>query len=598
VASLIGGVFNYAGDTVGAIVRVSYPGRRPAAALEPEKRTDEQLLDELISPNAVHRSWAQQEILRRGPKSATERRLERAMLDPQRSADARAAALFTLKLLAGERSHVAIQKAVTDPVTREVALRTLVDDKRQLKNVPASLYVQALSDPDLAVRIQGMRGLVRLGATSQAAAIAPLLDSPDSAVAHIAVQSLAALGARDVALRALATGGPQLRTRARFALQQMHDPATVDAVSAAYAQARDPAVKRELLLTLARLYNTDAPWNGDWWGTHPSTVGPYFAPATWEQSARIKPVLLESLGPAHGADFVSLVDALVRNRVVPAGAKPLILAISEDTALRGQVAEALVGTSTLSPAAVALLPQLNARGGALRAAVAELIAGETGYDAQTLPLARAVALDASVDAATRGRVLTTISQLPGDAGRDAAADVFARLSPRVPASAATATPVARTPGDPGAGVPGGGVTTTGAPGPGGTPPQPIANTPTNPAGAGAPPAGPGGGAADPVEAAWRRYVGDRQRTQQLDYFVNLARTGDPAQRTLAYAVLVQAVRNPRAPQAIRDQVTPVITAAWTDPAAARSLVDAITIMRVESQYAEQLRAYTAMKVQK
>jgi hypothetical protein len=101
-----------------------------------------------------------------------------------------------------------------------------------------------------------------------------------------------------------------------------------------------------------------------------------------------------------------------------------------------------------------------------------------------------------------------------------------------------------------------------------------------------------------VEAAWRRYVGDRQRTQQLDYFVNLARTGDPAQRTLAYAVLVQAVRNPRAPQAIRDQVTPVITAAWTDPAAARSLVDAITIMRVESQYAEQLRAYTAMKVQK
>ena len=43
VASLIGGVFNYAGDTVGAIIRVSYPGKTPSPALRPATRTDAQL---------------------------------------------------------------------------------------------------------------------------------------------------------------------------------------------------------------------------------------------------------------------------------------------------------------------------------------------------------------------------------------------------------------------------------------------------------------------------------------------------------------------------------------------------------------------------
>jgi hypothetical protein len=99
---------------------------------------------------------------------------------------------------------------------------------------------------------------------------------------------------------------------------------------------------------------------------------------------------------------------------------------------------------------------------------------------------------------------------------------------------------------------------------------------------------------DPVEAAWRRWVGERLRSGQLDYFVNLARTTqDPAQRTLAYAVLLQVARNQRAPAAIREQVTPVLDAAWSDAALTPRLVDAIAIMRVESQYQQQLDAYKA-----
>jgi len=168
--------------------------------------------------------------------------------------------------------------------------------------------------------------------------------------------------------------------------------------------------------------------------------------------------------------------------------------------------------------------------------VAELLAGETTFEAPALALARTAILDTTLTGAVRAKLLTALAAMPADAGRDASTAVFARLNPR-----------------------------PGAPAPN-----------------------------DPIEAAWRRWVGERLRANQLDYFVDLARSAqDPAQRTLAYAVLLQVVRNPRAPAAVREKVAPVLDAAWADAALTPRLVDAITIMRVESQYTQQLEAYRA-----
>jgi hypothetical protein len=540
VASLIGGVFNYAGDTVGAIVRVSYPGKAPSAALRPATRTDAQLLGEIVSINSVHRLWAQREILHRGAKPATIARLQQYALDRQRAPEARASAMFTLKLLAGARANAAIQRIAAEPAMRELALHVLTDDKRQLAGVPVALYVSALNDADLAVRAAALNGLVRLDARDRAESIVPLLTSPDSALAHLAVQALVSLGARDVALRALTAAGssPELRTRARFVLQQMHDAETVSALLAANGNAGDPMAKREVVAALARLYNTEGPWKGEWWGTHPSTVGPYFTPVTWEESARIKPVLRQTMLAETGGDFNAVVDLYAKNRVLPMGAKALFSAVATSPAAtqRDALVDALVGTSQLTAAAVPLVARLDATSPALHAAVAELLAGETAFEGPALALARTAVLDTTLAGATRAKVLTALSAV-GDAGRDATTEIFARLTPR----------------------------------------------------AGAPP-----GATDPIEAAWRRWVGERLRSGQLDYFVNLARTTqDPAQRTLAYAVLLQVARNQRAPAAIREQVTPVLDAAWSDAALTPRLVDAIAIMRVESQYQQQLDAYKA-----
>ena len=555
VASLIGGVFNYAGDTVGAIVRVTYPGKTPSPALRPSTRTDAQLLTELVSANMVHRLWAQRELVHRGAKPATITRLRQYALDRQPKPEARAAAMFTLKLLAGARANATIQRVAAEPAMRELALHVLTDDKSQLAGVPVALYVSALNDADLAVRAAAINGLVRLNARDRAESLVPLLTSPDSALSHLAVQALVSLGARDVALRALTAAGssPELRTHARFVLQQMHDTETVSALLGALGTASDPMTKKEIVSTLARLYNTEGPWKGDWWGTYPTNVGPYFTPVTWEESARIKPVLRQTLLAQTGGDFDALVDLYAKNRVVPMEAKALFLAVATSSAAsqRDALVDALVGTSQLSAEAVPLVARIDATSPALHAAVAELLAGETTFEGPTLALARTAVLDTTLAAATRAKLLTALAAVTGDAARDATTEIFAQLTPRP------------------------GTSTTGS--------------------SATPPGAPGATAAgNPIEAAWRNWVGQRMRAGQLDYFVDLARTAkEPAQRTLAYSVLLQAARNQRAPAAIREKITPVIDAAWADASAAPSLVDAIAIMRVESQYAQQLEAYRA-----
>ena len=526
VASLIGGVFNYAGDTVGAILRVEYPGRTASTALNPSSKTDAQLITALLSNNSMHRLWAQRELVQRTLSPASIASIRAAMLNAALAPESRAAALFTLPLITD--AQATLKLAARDPVLREVALRAMVDDRKKLTGVDVATYVTALSDTRPGVQVQGINGLVRLDAKAQADKLVPLLASADSTLSHLSMQALAKLGARDVAIKALSSTTPVVRTRARFALQQMHTVEAVNALIATYNAPPAPTVKSEVLMTLARLYNDDAPWSGDWWGTHPNNIGPYYAPTAWEGSPLIKPVLRAALSSAQTSDVSALAAMYAKNRVIPTGAQALLIAVAT-TPEKNATLDALVGSSTLKPEAVTLLTRLDAASPALHLAVARLLAGELDPPPATAPLMRRAALDASLSDSVRGLLVTAIAAKPGDP-RDAT-ELLAVLNPSpVPAA---------TPGS--------------------------------------------------VEAAWRRFVGARERGGQLDYFVGLTKTGDAAQKTLAYAILLQQVRNPRAQQAVRDRVQPVLTAGWADAATAPHLARAVRIMKLDTQYAEQLK---------
>jgi HEAT repeat protein len=568
VASLAGGQFTYNSDTVGYVVRVRPSGATAAREPDVARATDAVLLRQLASPNYVHRLHAQQELVRRGSKPAVATALRRSIDDTKLRADARATAIFTLKQLEGAKANDALVRAAsaTDARVRETALHALADRTDQVQGVAPALFVKALGDADPQVQVQAIRGLVRLGARDAADALVPLTASGDQAVSHLAVNALASLGASSAALKAL-DGAPALRAGALRVLGQMYDPAVVTALVERLGRASDADTRGALVRTLARLANREAPWKGDWWTTKPAHLGPYFDPAAWEESPRIRTALTTALTAATGDEFTRLANDLALNQALPRGAGPLLAAVvtSGDT-VRTSLLNAMIGRAQLDAASVAIATQLDARSPALHGAVAQLLAGESTLGAGALPLARSAVLDAKLDPTTRGALLSAMAQAPGQSSLDVAAEVFARLNP-VPGMPAVATPAAA-----------------------------ASASPTQP---GAAPAGGASAAgADPVETAWRRFVGDRRRMGEIDYFITMAKNAQPSQRTLAYAVLIQSVRTPRTPAPVREKVAPVIEAAWADPASAPSLVQAISLMRLESQYTDKLAAYNQNKPNK
>ena len=538
VSSLAGGTFTYNSDTVGYVVQVRPAGVSPQREAPVSKATTAALLAALGSGNAVHRMHAQQELLRRGAPVATVRALRQTIADATRSAEARAEAIFTLKQMVGAGANDALVQAsrATDPRVRETALHALADRTDQLKGVPAELFVKALADTDGQVQIQAIRGIVRLDARNAAGALVPLAGSGDQALAHLAQNALASLHASDAAAKAL-DAPPAIRDGVLRAMALMHEPATVTLLVDRLARTTDVAARAALLHTLSRLYNREPEWRGGWWTTRPAHLGPYFDPTPWEESPRIRIALVSALLAAKGEEFANLVTDMAFNQALPRGAAPLLAAVTVSAdPLRASLIDAMVGGTKVDDTMLAIAARLDAKGAPLHGAVALLLAGEGTLGASAMPLARTAALDVQLDPTIRGALLTSMNQVSGPEALETAADVFARLIPVAGGAAPGAT-------------------------------------------------------ADPVETAWRRFVGDRRRMGDLDYFITMARSGQPASRTLAFAVLAQSIRAPRTPPAVREKVAPVIDAAWSDPASAPNLVQAIGVMRLESQYTEKLAAY-------
>jgi len=537
VASLAGGSYTYAGDTVGYILRVRPNSATATGAPTIAGATDLALVRLLAGPNAEHRLQAQRELLRRGGRGGVASALTALVQNAKEPAYARVAALFTLKQLLGARSHPTLRAATAtpDPTVRALALRALADDPTRATDVPSSLFVRALVDENARVQTEALAAMVRLKLRDSAAAILPLTASTDAALAHLAVSAMVALRASDACLTALASTDAAVRAGALRALQQMHDPAVVTALIG-LAEPAPGRMAGDVVIALARLYHREVEWTGDWWGTRPAFLGPYFAPTRWAASERILPALQHALLSASGAELPSLIDEFVRNRVAPQGAKALLLATSTNPAQRALAVNALVGASQLSDDKVPALLQLVASGAAQRDGVARLLAGESAMVNGTLPLLQQFALDSTLAEDVRAALIGKAAAIPGRPGLDAASGLLARYTPAVT---------------------------------------------------------PAGTTAGPLEAAWRRFVGDRRRLQELDYFIELSRSAQPDVRVLGFAVLLQSVRGGRAAPSVADKVQPALTAAWQGRAAAAELARAVGIMRLESAYTDQLAAYRA-----
>ncbi len=330
VASWRGGEASvYVGPQVGFIACIVPPGLERLVPFDLPGADLARLVDGLSGADAASCFDCQREIIRRGRAPETTRALIDLASNPAKPRHARVAALFALKQLDGVGSHAALRKLSRDAGVREFALRALADRKGQVEGQDLGLFVAALADASARVQAQALVALGRLGDTAAAPSIIRLTSRPESSpmptarpvhaqpdpdgvVPHLALRALVALRSVDACLDAV--DGPH-RAGALRALRSMHEPRAVEGLIKKLATTRSPEARRDLLVTLIRLYHREADYQGSWWGIRPDTTGPYFDPREWECSGRIASVIKAAILDGDAGTAALLRAELARRRV-------------------------------------------------------------------------------------------------------------------------------------------------------------------------------------------------------------------------------------------------------------------------------------------
>jgi len=288
----------------------------------------DELAELLKAKNSVTRLDAQQELLTRSKEEAAAAVLKISQ-DTSLPLDSRVAGIFTYAQLACSSGVQELIKLSKEDKVREFAIRALTDRKKCLEAVPVDLFIAAAQDANPRVQAAAVVGLGRLGdlkATDvllkfevPASAKIPAKDTegphatPNSAIVlpHLAVKALVDLKAVDATIKAINSDNYKL---ALWTLRYMHDSKAVDGLIAAYEKTSDTEKKAEILNTISRLYQKEAPYDGSWWwGTRPDTHGPYYKAENWEASEKIKTFLVaesDKVAESQKPTFAVLNDRL------------------------------------------------------------------------------------------------------------------------------------------------------------------------------------------------------------------------------------------------------------------------------------------------
>jgi putative heme-binding domain-containing protein len=355
IADWRAGGFSYLGKgkQQGMIQQVVVDGVKPNQYVDVTKASDADLVKLLASDSAVQRLEASRRII-----DLKKTGLAESVLAVAASAQAhlhhRVAAVFTYKQLLGAGSTDGLVGLTKDAAVREFALRALADRTTETKGVPVQPFLDGLKDPNPRVRLQATIGLQRLGAKDAAAAIAAaaatwpadegkLEEGAHYRLPHTAIHALERLANAKPLVEA--AKDPAQRYIALRSLQLIHTADSVDGLIE-LSKTGDDALRAGAIGALARLYHVEKPWNyKDWWSTRPDDRGPYFIPAEWEATPRIKAAIEAAYAKLPAALRMATLELLAKNRIAITelkleGVDPIRLAMA---------------TQTLRPADLALL---------------------------------------------------------------------------------------------------------------------------------------------------------------------------------------------------------------------------------------------------
>ena len=271
------------------------------------KNLSEKELAELFKEKSASiRLNAQQELITRSSKKASKASWKIAS-NTSLSLDTRVAAIFAYAQINHKGTIDNLVQLSNENVVKEFTLKALTDRKSRLENVPLMPFIEALNDPSERVQTAAIIGLGRLGKVEAAKALLQVPVPSNTIVpekgtegahatpnapiipAHLAVKALTSINAIDQCIEAVKNEESAL---ALWTLKYMHDNRAVDGLIEAYNTSKNEVFKKEILITLSRLYKQEAPYDGSWWwSTRPDTHGPYYKGITWESSPKIEDFL-------------------------------------------------------------------------------------------------------------------------------------------------------------------------------------------------------------------------------------------------------------------------------------------------------------------
>ncbi|MDJ1506326.1 DUF7133 domain-containing protein [Xanthocytophaga agilis] len=312
--------------------------------LDIKKASFKELSSLLASGSGVARLAAQQELIARSAKKASSIAWKIAS-NNKLPLDSRVAGIYTYAQASGAGGIANLVKLTFDKEVVEFALRALADRQPILAQVPAEPFLAGLNASNPRIQLASIIGLGRLNKPEAAQSllkvkvpasfVAPALNTegphatPNSAIvpAHLAVRSLVNLHAVDACVNAI---GSDNSTLALWALRYMHDPKAVAGLIAAYNRTSDVTLKKNILITLGRLYKKEAPYDGSWWwSTRPDTHGPYYKAIDWEGSGTIKKVLMEEWNKTSDKQFFTDLNSRLRLEIPEFGVEEVAVAKEE-----------------------------------------------------------------------------------------------------------------------------------------------------------------------------------------------------------------------------------------------------------------------------
>lgn len=295
------------------------------AAPNLERASLKELIKHLGSGSAVTRLYAQQELLSRPSKKASDAAFKVAR-DSDVPLVTRVAALYAFTQINGVGGMNKFEELYQSAELREHVIRAFTDRQEMLGAAPVDRIIQGLEDASPSVR---RASIIALGRIKDPKAIPALLATsvpssfkapewkeegphadPNASIvpSHLAVRALVELNAGEACLNALGTSS---QTLALWALRYMHDPKVVTGLIDTYRGSSDEILRKEILGVLARLYTREAPYDGSWWwGTRPDTHGPYYKSVLWRSSAAIKELFMDewSKGGTDRMGFIGMLN--------------------------------------------------------------------------------------------------------------------------------------------------------------------------------------------------------------------------------------------------------------------------------------------------